>query len=225
MADSSNVIDLHIHTTVSDGTDTPEELLEKVRDAGISVFSVTDHDAGMAADRIRPLLTEHDPRFIPGVEFSCRDEKGSYHILGYGFDPGSKAIRNVTGLGHAFRIKKLLARLEYLEKTFGFSFPEEEIAALISLDNPGKPHIGNLMVKYGYAATKEQAINKYINRVYFANEYVRPEQAIEGITGAGGVPVLAHPFYGSGNDLILGEEMEKRLKRLIGYGLGGIEAF
>ena len=81
------------------------------------------------------------------------------------------------------------------------------------------------MVKYGFAATKEEAINEYINKVHFKNEYVRPEEAISGILASGGIPVLAHPFYGSGGELILGEEMDERLRRLIGFGLQGIEAF
>lgn len=218
-------IDLHMHTTVSDGTDTPEELLAKVKDAGISVFSVTDHDAVRAAQLLRPLLGEKDPRFIPGVEFSCRDEMGKCHILGYGFDPDGAAIRDVVAFGHGLRMKKVRARLDYLAAEFGFTFPEDEVAQLLALDNPGKPHIGNLMVQYGYAETKEQAIREYINRVHFPGEYVRPEQAIAGILAAGGIPVLAHPFYGSGDELILGEAMEARLRQLIGFGLRGLESY
>ena len=218
-------IDLHMHTNVSDGTDTPREILENVRAAGIGVFSVTDHDAVKAAFSIRPLLGDGDPCFIPGVEFSCRDEEGKYHILGYGFDPDGEAIGSVVDLGHSYRMKKVRARLDYPESQFGFTFPEDELKRLLSLDNPGKPHIGILMVKYGYAETKEQAINEYINRVHFKSEYVRPEQAIEGILGSGGVPVLAHPFYGSGDELIVGEDMERRLRRLVCFGLRGIEAF
>ncbi len=80
-------IDLHMHTSFSDGTDTPEEILEKVRQAGIGLFSITDHDAVKSADIIPGLLKKKDPSFIIGVEFSCRDEEGQYHILGYGYDP------------------------------------------------------------------------------------------------------------------------------------------
>ena len=108
---------------------------------------------------------------------------------------------------------------------FGYVFPEDEVAKLLQNDNPGKPHIGNLMVKLGYAQSKEQAIREIINKVHFKGEYVRPEEAIRGILRAGGVPVLAHPSYGSGDQLIFGEEMDARLKRLIGFGLQGVEAF
>ena len=225
MANPIGKIDLHMHTTVSDGTDTPQELIGAVKAAGISLFSVTDHDAVKAAEIISPLLEGEPLCFIPGVEFSCKDEKGKYHILGYGFDPQGEEIGAVVAYGYSLRMKKLLARLEFLKTEFGFSFPQEEIDRLCALDNPGKPHIGNLMVAYGYAKTKEEAISQYIDCVHFKNEYVRPEQAISGILASGGIPILAHPFYGSGNELILGEEMEERLCRLKEFGLQGLEAF
>ena len=69
----NETIDLHMHTTVSDGTDTPEEILARVRDAGIDLFSVTDHDAIKAAGIIPGILSDGDPAFLPGVELSCRD--------------------------------------------------------------------------------------------------------------------------------------------------------
>ncbi len=218
-------IDLHMHTTVSDGTDTPEELIRAVRAAGISVFSVTDHDAVKAPQILRGSLKKDDPKLIPGVEFSCKDEQGKYHVLGYGFDPDAAPVQAVIAHGHSLRMQKLTVRLDFLRETFGFTFPKEEIDRLFALDNPGKPHIGNLMVKYGYAKTKEEAIVQYINRMPPGIQSVRPEEAIRGILAGGGVPVLAHPFYGSGNELILGEEMETRLRRLMEFGLQGVEAY
>ena len=225
MSDISGIIDLHMHTTFSDGSDTPEELIGKVKVAGIALFSVTDHDTAESGTVVHRLLRQGDPSFITGIEFSCKDENGKYHILGYGFDPESAPMKNVVKRGHDFRMAKLSARLDFLKKEFGFSFPDDEIQKLFSMNNPGKPHIGNLMVKLGYAPTKDEAIKKYIDRMRFEDEYVRPNEAIEGILGGGGIPVLAHPFYGSGDELILGDDMESRLRRLIGYGLCGIEAF
>ena len=218
-------IDLHMHTVVSDGTDTPSEVLVHVREAGIGLFSVTDHDAIKCGTVIPPLLRDGDPGFLPGVEFSCQDEEGKYHILGYGYDPAASSINDVVELGHSYRMNKVRGRLEFLEKEFGFTFPDEELKALFALDNPGKPHIGNLMVKYGYAQTKEQGIKEYINKVRFKSQYVRPEEAIRGILGAGGVPVLAHPSYGNGDQLILGDDMDHRVRRLMDFGLRGLEAF
>ena len=218
-------IDLHLHSTVSDGTDTPEEILDRVRQAGMECFALTDHDAMKGCARIRRALRPADPRFLNGIEFSCRDEAGKYHILGYGYDPDSAAMRQVVGKGHRLRMEKASARLEFLKKEFGFAFPEEEVRRLLSLDNPGKPHIGNLMVKYGYAGTKDQAINGYLSRAGIPDAYIRPEEAIAGILQGGGIPVLAHPAYGSGNELIVGSDMEQRLLRLMDFGIQGMECF
>lgn len=214
-----------MHSTVSDGTDTPEELLERVREAGLGLFALTDHDAVKGCVAIRRALAAGDPGFIDGVEFSCRDEEGKYHILGYGYDPDSPFMRRVVEKGHGLRMKKVAARLDFIRERFGFTFPQEELRQLLALDNPGKPHIGNLMVKYGYAASKEQAIDEYINQAKIRSEYIRPEEAIEGILQAGGIPVLAHPPFGSGNELILGDDMERRLRRLMGFGLRGMECY
>ncbi len=225
MLQTSDKIDLHMHTTISDGTDRPEEILLLVNKAGLELFSVTDHDAFKGCSVIQALRTAEDPAFLNGVEFSCKDEEGKYHILGYGFDLDAEAIRKVVEEGHRLRINKVRKRLDFLEKEYGFAFPPEELKKLMALDNPGKPHIGNLMVKYGYAKTKEEAIKKYINRLRFQQEYVRPKEAIEAILESGGIPVLAHPSYGNGDQLILGDEMNERLLRLMGFGLQGVEAF
>ncbi len=218
-------IDLHMHTTVSDGTDTPNEIITHVREAGIELFSVTDHDALKGCAIIRSLLKKDDPAFIAGVEFSCKDERGRYHILGYGYDANAPSINDIVATGHGFRMSKLMKRLAFLKSEFGFDFTDDDVASLHSLDNPGKPHVANLMVKYGYASTKEEAIEKYINKFHSKNEYVRPEDAISAIIRAGGIPVLAHPSYGRGDELIVGDDMDDRIKRLIGFGLKGVEAF
>ena len=218
-------MDLHMHTTVSDGTDTPAEILSCVREQGLSLFSVTDHDAIKGTGIIRKILKEGDPGFLPGVEFSCKDEQGKYHILGYGYDPEAESMQKIVALGHSYRMKKLNARLQFLEQEYGFSFSEQDRSKLYAMDNPGKPHIANLMVACGYVKTKEEAIQQYINNIHFGKEYVRPEEAVTSILAGGGIPVLAHPAYGSGDQLIIGAEMEERLKRLIGFGLKGMEAF
>ena len=221
----NETIDLHMHTTVSDGTDTPEEILARVRDAGIDLFSVTDHDAIKAAGIIPGILSDGDPAFLPGVELSCRDGEGKYHILGYGYDPAAEPINTVVSDGHRRRIDKVKYRLAALRKEYGFTFPDKELEKLFSLYNPGKPHIGNLMVKLGYVKTRDEAIRDYLNKIRTPSVYLRPEEAIEAILASRGVPVLAHPTYGSGEELILGEEMDERLKRLTGFGLRGLEIF
>ena len=218
-------MDLHMHTSVSDGTDTPEEILARVKAANIGLFSVTDHDAIEGCRRILSARKEDDPAFITGVEFSCKDEEGQYHILGYGYDPDAEAINMIVQLGHGFRMKKLQKRLAFLKERFGFTFSEEEVDTLMHTDNPGKPHIANLMVQKGYARDRNEAIRTYLNQAQFEDEYVRPEDAIRGILKSGGIPVLAHPPFGNGDQLILDEALETRVKKLMGFGLSGLEAF
>lgn len=220
-----NMIDLHMHTTVSDGTDAPEEIILRVKEAGLSVFSVTDHDAVKGCSIIQEKLRPGDPEFLCGVEFSTKDEKGMYHILGYGYNPASEAIQEIIRHGHSLRMEKLQARLDFIRDTFDIRLPEEAVRELFSQDNPGKPHIANLMVKYGYAESKDQAIRNYLNRFHMPNAYVRPEEAIKAILAGNGIPVLAHPFYGNGDQLILGDEMVLRLLHLMDFGLQGVEAF
>ena len=215
--------DLHLHSTVSDGTDSPEALAAIAKAAGLGLFSLTDHDSFKGCEIILARRAPGDPAFLTGAEFSCRDEKGKYHILGYGFDPAAAPIRAVTDHGHALRMKKVCARLDFLAERFGFTFSDEDRAQLLAQDNPGKPHIGNLMVRYGYAGSITESIRDYMDQLHFPSEYIRPEEAIEGILASGGIPVLAHPCYGSGDELILGAELEGRVRRLMEFGLRGLE--
>ncbi len=218
-------IDLHLHTTFSDGTDTPAELLNAVREAGIDLFSVADHDVTMGCELIRPLLGPGDPLFIPGIEFSCKDEGGKYHILGYNYKPQAQAIRMIVERGHLSRIEKTKERLEILRKMNGIEFSPEDIEWLFSKNSPGKPHIANLMVKNGYAGSIGMAFRNYLNHLKVPSVYIRPEEAITAILESGGIPVLAHPSYGSGDEIIVGDEMDQRLQNLTAFGLQGVEAF
>ncbi|MBR6089770.1 MAG: PHP domain-containing protein [Anaerolineaceae bacterium] len=218
-------IDLHMHSTVSDGTYTPEEILELVRNAGIDLFSLTDHDAVKGCRIIREKLAPGDPLFITGAEFSCKDNGGKYHILGYGYDPDAGAVNELMESGHSNRLKKLKFRIDALKGKFGFGFSEEDIDSLFHLDNPGKPHLANLMVKYGYAKNKESAFSEFLNKLKIPAMNLAPEKAIEAILKSGGIPVLAHPSYGSGDELYTGKEMEDRVTRLVDMGLQGLEAY
>ena len=199
--DYTEKIDLHMHTLVSDGTDSPSGIVKCVKNAGITLFSVTDHDAIKGCAEIVNTLSAGDPAFIFGVEFSCKDQDGQYHILGYGYDKDAPSICKVVETGHNLRMAKLKKRLDFIEKEFGFAFSEKDRENLFTMYNPGKPHIGNMMVEYGYAPNLTVAIEKYLNKCVVKSEYVRPEEAIEGILSAGGIPVLAHPSYGRGDEL------------------------
>lgn len=217
--------DFHIHTTVSDGTDTPADLLKKVKEAGITHFSVTDHDDIKGCRLMRTFLKSGDPSFVVGAEFSCRDEGGRYHILGYGFDLDAAPINALVAKCHELRLIKFERRMRYLEETCGFLIPDAERQELLALDNPGKPHLGQMLVRLGYAKTKESAIRDLIDKTPRGDECVRPETVIEAILESGGLPVLAHPSFGSGSQMITGDAMDRRLKSLTARGLRGVEAF
>lgn len=214
-----------MHSTVSDGSDTPEEIVARVKEAGIGVFSVTDHDAIKSGTAISKMLSNGDPAFICGAEFSCEDELGKYHILAYYDDPGAPSINRLVEKGHALRMQKAAMRLDFLSREFGFVFPREEIDKILSYDNPGKPHIADLMVRLGYADSIRTAIYDHINKLHIPSPHISAEDAIVSIIGGNGIPVLAHPFFGDGDQLIVGNEMEQRLKRLMTFGLCGVEAF
>ena len=222
---SAEKIDLHIHSTASDGSDAPEKILEHVKKEKIGVFSVTDHDTIKACAIIRGMLKEGDPAFICGAEFSCEDELGRYHILAYYDDPEAPSINALAEEGHVMRMKKIKMRIDFLEKEFGFKFPPKDVEKLNFLDNPGKPHIGKMMVKLGYADSINSAIEDYINLLKIPESHLRPEYVIKGILNDGGIPVLAHPFFGDGSQLIVGNDMEERIKRLIGFGIQGVETY
>lgn len=217
-------VDLHMHSTVSDGTDTPAEILAQVKAVGLTHFALTDHDAIEGCASVIDLLTEGDPAFICGAEFSCEDEGGKYHILGYGYDLTAPSIHALVKATHDYRMDKVMGRLGWLAKEHGFTFSQEDAATLLAMSNPGKPHIADLMTRYGYTPTKAAAFD-VLNRFKAKEQRIRPEVAIQAIVGASGIPVLAHPSYGSGDELIIGEEMQRRLERLMVYGLKGVEAF
>lgn len=218
-------IDLHMHSTVSDGTDTPEEILAKVKAAGIDMFSLTDHDALNGCLRILKCIGPEDPLFVTGAEFSCKDEVGKYHILGYGYALEAAAIHSLIAYGHKMRLEKLGLRLKILKESFGVFFSKEDIESLYALENPGKPHIANLMVKYRYVRDKQQAFSNYLNQIKVGIISYKPEEAITAILQSGGIPVLAHPSFGSGDELYMGETMEYRLKHLLDFGIQGVEAY
>ncbi len=218
-------IDLHMHTTASDGTDSPEELIHIIRSAGIDLFSVTDHDAILGCERIKEILKEEDLYFLSGIELSCKDEMGKYHILGYGYDADTPVIRDLVEKVHNMRITKCGKRISILKEMFGIVFSEEDIRLLYKNNNPGKPHLAEMIVKKGCAETRQQAFDNFLNKIHTPGFYISPEEAIDAILVSGGIPILAHPPFGSGNEKITGSEMDKRIRHLTAFGLQGIEGY
>ncbi len=218
-------IDLHMHSTISDGTDTPRQLLELIRKSSLSVFSLTDHDDCLGGELIQTFLRPEDPVFIPGVELSAEIGPQKFHILGYGYDPKSSAISNVICKTHNIRMDKIHDHLDFLCKEYQITFPQEDIEQILRLPNPGKPHIAKLMVKYGYCRTLSEGISEYLDHNHTQFKDIGPEEAIRSILDAHGIPVLAHGIYGDGRQYLSADELEERIRFLKSLGLLGVECY
>ncbi|MGN0405014.1 MAG: PHP domain-containing protein [Bariatricus sp.] len=216
--------DLHMHSIYSDGTDTPSSLLQKVKAAGIDLFSLTDHDSCDGCVEMQKVLQPDDPAFIYGVEFSCRDGKGKYHILGYGYDPEKSSIIEAVQITHSARLDKAKNRLKYLEDQYGFVFSEEEQNEFFALENPGKPHLAKMMLARGYVTEKSEAF-RILGGYHGKERYLSPEEAIDAILFADGIPVLAHGILADGSKVLTEEETEERISRLKVNGLMGVECY
>lgn len=216
--------DLHLHSSVSDGSDTPTELLEKVRASDIDIFSLTDHDAYIGCKEIQENLREGDPTFLGGIEFSCRDEFGKYHILGYCCDVNKPSIQEAAEVTHKARREKARNRFRFLEDAYHFVFSQEEKDALLQNKNPGKPHFVQLLLKNGYVNDKNEGF-ALMGKYRGTERRLTPEEAIDAIFRADGIPVLAHGILGDGSGLLTAEEISGRVSRLKSFGLMGLECY
>ena len=214
-------VDLHIHTTASDGADSPRALAEKIAAAGLELFSVTDHDTVAGAMEMEKIVPE-GVRYIRGVEFSCVSPAGKCHILGYGYDPDHPAFRGALAEGRRLRLEKLDRRLEQLRRDHGIELTQAERTWLMSLGSPGKPHLGQIIRNRGLAPDLDGAIRGFIRDVP-GRDRIEAKMAIEAITAAGGFPVWAHPLGGEGEKRLTEEKFEALLETLLGYGLRGME--
>ena len=215
-------VDLHIHTTASDGADSPRVLAEKIAAAaGLELFSVTDHDTVAGALEMEKIVPE-GVRYIRGVEFSCVSPAGKCHILGYGYDPEHPAFRGALEEGRRLRLEKLDRRLEQLRRDHGIELTDDERTWLMSLGSPGKPHLGQIIRNRGLAPDLDGAIRGFIRDVP-GRDRIEAKMAIEAITAAGGFPVWAHPLGGEGEKRLTEEKFETLLQTLLGYGLRGME--
>ena len=215
-------VDLHIHTTASDGSDSPALLLNNLKKAGITTFSITDHDTIDGALEMEGLVTE-EFRFIQGIEFSCETPAGKCHILGYQFDPNNPIFQAALAEGAALRQEKLRDRLIFLEETLQIRFTDKELSWITGLKSPGKPHFGKLLVDRGIAATIDQAIQVYINPHKPRRDRIDGSTAVAAILHAGGIPIWAHPLGGEGEKQLTVEQFHSQLKYLIDLGIRGLE--
>lgn len=216
--------DLHLHSNVSDGSDSPLELLEKVRRSDVDIFALTDHDAYQGCGKILAHIKKDDPLFLGGIELSCRDAYGKYHIIGYCYNVNRPAIREAAAVTHRARREKALNRLRFLEEEYAFSFTEEEKNELLQNENPGKPHFVSLLLKKGYVADKEAGF-ALMDGYHGRERRLTPEEAIDAILRSDGIPVLAHGILEDGSGLLTEEALSARVARLKDFGLMGLECY
>lgn len=215
------MLDLHTHTSASDGTDAPGELMTKAADAGISALAITDHDtvAGVrqAQGRVPTGLT-----LIPGVEMSCRGRAGKCHILGLGIDTEDPELGRVLDTLASLRREKLEKRIKYLADR-GFVLPETELEALRAMPAAGKPHLAGLLVKYGHTKTRGEAF-AVLKACRTGEDRIDAKAAVSAILASGGVPAWAHP-RGGVDDTVTEREFTALLPELVSYGLMGLECW
>lgn len=181
--------DLHCHTTCSDGTLSPAELIDHAKKIGLSALSITDHDTTAAYPQALESARNAGIEMIAGIEFSCVWEGHSVHILGYGFDPAHATLQNLC-LWHQNRRKKRYHKMLELLAQHGMPLEAEQRPLL------GRPHIAQAMVDKGYVDSIQEAFHKWIgeNKPCFnREEWKSVEESIAVIHEAGGLAIIAHP--------------------------------
>lgn len=221
------LIDLHTHSTASDGTDAPRALIDKAISRGLDVIALTDHDTVAGWHEATTALLEHptdtDLQLVLGAEISCQDEDGvSIHMLGLLFDPTYQPLLEELEKTRDNRLTRMERIVERLNGA-GIEITLEEVHAQKSDEATlGRPHLADALVARGHVASREEAFNLYLhnNSKYYINHYSpSPFDAIRLIKEAGGVCIIAHPLATS-----RGRAMKRELlDRLIKSGLDGIE--
>ena len=215
-------IDLHTHSTYSDGTDKPSELINKALAAGITIIGLTDHDSisgwQEAINSLRPGIS-----LVPGAEISCQTTDGiSVHILGLLFDPSNSELMNAlekTRENRHGRMEKIIARINEAGIDITMNDVLEQLSDGATL---GRPHLADALVKKGVVGSRDEAFTQMLhnNSKYYVSHYSpTPEAAIALIKAAGGVSVIAHPMASHRGRTISLETFGS----LIDSGLDGIE--
>lgn len=216
-------IDLHAHTTRSDGTDTPAEMVRNaVEVAGLDVVAITDHDATTGWDEAQTAADRAGITLVRGIEISTRFRGESVHLLGYAFDPDHEPLveelQRVLG-GRDDRLPQILAKLA----EHGVDITLEDVAAQSGdAAASGRPHIADAMVAKGYLRHRDEAFRGWLNASgrAFVDRYAAPlVRTIELLKEAGGQAVVAHP-WSRGSDRVLDLAAFAELQ---GVGLDGIE--
>jgi predicted metal-dependent phosphoesterase TrpH len=218
------VIDLHAHTTKSDGTDSPLTLVKKAASSGITVLGVTDHDstAGWqeAIDSLHGSL-----QLALGAEVSCLTEDGiSVHMLGLLFDGDNQPLQQLLSDSRDTRIPRMKKMIENLQRA-GYEITLEDVqAATPDGATVGRPHLADALVEKKIVKSRDEAFADILNNdspFYVSHFAPTPEDSIRAIRAAGGVAVIAHPFASRRGQILTPDSFAS----LVAAGLNGIEVF
>ena len=217
------MIDLHCHSTFSDGSLTPEQLAEEAAKTGLTALALTDHDTTAGLPRFLAAAEGKSFRAVPGVELSVDCSSGVMHMLGYWMDTANpELVRQMEWIrnGREMRNRSMLEKLNAL----GFAMTWEEVQASAGEDVVGRPHFGQVMIQKGYAKDKNEVFDKWLGDGkpgYADRPRLTAEVAVALIRQAGGVAVLAHPF-----SLHIGRDaMAALFIQLAAAGLAGVECY
>ncbi len=219
----SQFVDLHCHSTASDGTLAPAEVIRLAVRNNLSALALTDHDTigGIAEAETEAKKLGLD--FLAGIEISAEyPHPGTMHILGYGVDPQSRTLTNMTDqliAGRDNRNPRIVAKLNEMGVAVSMEEWEAEAKGVVL----GRPQLAAILFRKGYVNSIKQAFDKYIGQgapAYFDKERLTPRRALEMIRESGGLSVLAHPIQlRTQNDA----QLDRIVKDLVDLGLAGIE--
>lgn len=218
-------IDLHVHTLYSDGVYSPEKIVDTAIDVGLQAISLTDHDNVLsyqvAQDYIKEKNLTDKLEVIRGVEINTLYKNYEVHILGYFMDCDNSDFQNLLKTQQQARVAQTKEIITLLAKKEGIRIKYDDIQKQVAPGGSiGRPHIAKAIANAGGTSNVIEAYAKYINDsspVYVPRKTVSPYDAVEVIYGAGGVPVIAHPY-----DIDIAEKL---IKNLMTCGLRGIEAY
>ena len=222
-------IDLHIHSTASDGSLTPPEIIDHAQKLNLAAIAITDHDSIYGSKEALRTGIPPSLKFLTGVEISAAHPaffpgSGSFHILGYGIRLDNHALNqtlNKLREARKNRNPKIIKRLNEL----GFKISLEDVNLTVADGQLGRPHIAHAMLKKGFVESMDEAFDKFLGAgkpAYVDKERIGCEEAIKMIRGARGVPVLAHPALLNIDD---DWQMDELIRNLIKIGMRGIEVY
>ncbi len=209
-------IDLHLHTTASDGSMTPKEVLKLAIDNGLTAISITDHDTIGGTVEAMTLSELNQIEIIPGIEFSTEYES-QLHILGYFININSKILNSTISKYNTHKVRELIKIFKIL-KGYGIDISFDEVR--IKTGRINRENIAKVIIEKGYAENKEEVMSKFLKNIDKGYR-TSPEVAIAAIRGSGGMAFLAHPNRTTNNL----EKLDILVRQLISFGLNGIECY